>query len=66
MSSSSSCSLRGLSTGDPVNKNFGYKHSQDINFYAGTEILERFQSSWAELHEGAQENSTKAQVTSSL
>ena len=59
----SRCSLRGRSANDPIinNKQLG-KQNVKANLGAGTYILERFQSSWSELHEAAQDNAAKAQV----
>ncbi|EEB19071.1 Dystrobrevin-binding protein, putative [Pediculus humanus corporis] len=52
--------LRGLSTEVP--KKQVPKKSTNLNYYAGTDLLEKFQSCWCELHEISQDNATKAEV----
>ncbi|KAL0276937.1 UNVERIFIED_CONTAM: hypothetical protein PYX00_004395 [Menopon gallinae] len=59
-------SIRGLSSAEPQNRSQIPRFSDDVNLNAGTEILENYQTCWAELHEAAQENASKAQEVDQL
>lgn len=55
-------SLRGLS-GNEAQLPISHKlHEHELNFAAGTDLLERFQSNWVEINAQSLDNAKKAEV----
>jgi len=53
-------SFRGLSVADPPRR---VQVNNDVNYNAGADVLHKYQSQWSELHNLAEENAIKAQVS---
>jgi len=54
--------LWGAATPNNETAAVGSIHISDLNLDAGTEILEKFRSDWAELHTQSEENARLAEV----